>query len=134
MEQERVAFPQPSPILHHSLINFYGRSSAYLLARTWRHRDGTAWSTQEKLDRYLLRLEEARKRDHRTLGKSLDLFSTLEAVGPGLILWHPHGGMVRFLAERFSQEAHLLNGYDWVYTPHIGRAGLWETSGHLEPG
>ena len=93
---------------------------------------GTAWSTQEELDQYLLRLEEAHKRDHRTLGKSLDLFSMSEAVGPGLILWHPHGGMVRFLAERFSQEAHLLNGYEWVYTPHIGRAGLWETSGHLD--
>jgi threonyl-tRNA synthetase len=93
---------------------------------------GTAWFTQEELDHYLWRLDEARKRDHRTLGKSLDLYSTSEAVGPGLILWHPRGAMVRFLAERFSQEAHLYNGYEWVYTPHIGRAGLWRTSGHLD--
>ncbi len=92
---------------------------------------GTAWFTQEELDQYLWRLEEAKKRDHRTLGKALDLFSTSEAVGPGLILWHPRGATIRFLAERFSQEAHLYNGYEWVYTPHIGRAGLWETSGHL---
>ena len=93
---------------------------------------GTAWFTQEELDHYLWRLDEARKRDHRTLGKSLDLYSTSEAVGPGLILWHPRGATVRFLAERFSQEAHLYNGYEWVYTPHIGRAGLWRTSGHLD--
>jgi threonyl-tRNA synthetase len=93
---------------------------------------GTAWFTQEELDQYLWRLEEARKRDHRTLGKSLDLYSTSESVGPGLILWHPRGATVRFLAERFSQEAHLYNGYEWVYTPHIGRAGLWRTSGHLD--
>src|SRR6266700_3859689 len=66
---------------------------------------GTAWFTQEELDHYLWRLDEARKRDHRTLGKSLDLYSTSEAVGPGLILWHPRGATVRFLAERFSQEA-----------------------------
>lgn len=93
---------------------------------------GTAWATPEQLAEYLNRVEEAKKRDHRTLGKNLDLFSTSEAVGPGLVLWHPKGGMVRFLAERFSQEAHLLNGYDWVYTPHIGRGELWQTSGHLD--
>ena len=93
---------------------------------------GTAWFTQEELDHYLWRLEEARKRDHRTLGKALDLYSTSDAVGPGLILWHPRGATVRFLAERFSQEAHLYNGYEWVYTPHIGRAELWRTSGHLD--
>src|SRR6266487_2224726 len=80
---------------------------------------GTAWFTQEELNQYLWRLEEAKKRDHRTLGKALDLYSTSEAVGPGLILWHPRGATVRFLAERFSQEAHLYNGYEWVYTPHI---------------
>src|SRR5205823_9550150 len=68
---------------------------------------GTAWATQEQLDHYLWRLDEARKRDHRTLGKSLDLYSTSEAVGPGLSLWHPRGAMVRFLAERFSHAAHL---------------------------
>lgn len=92
----------------------------------------TAWKTQQQLEEYLRRIEQARQRDHRKLGKQLDLFSTSDAVGPGLILWHPKGAMVRYLAERFSQEAHLLNGYQWVYTPHLGKAGLWKTSGHLD--
>ena len=92
----------------------------------------TAWQTPEELEQYLHKLEEAKKRDHRTLGKQLDLYSVSDSVGPGLILWHPKGAKVRFLAERFSQEAHLLNGYEWVYTPHIGRENLWQTSGHLE--
>ena len=69
--------------------------------------------------------------DHRELNRRLDLYSMSEAIGPGLILWHPNGAMVRHLAERFSQDAHLLNGYEFVYTPHVGKAQLWETSGHL---
>ncbi len=92
---------------------------------------GTAWKTKEDLDAYLWRLEEAKKRDHRKLGKELDLFSISEEVGPGLILWHPKGALIRVLIEDFSRQAHLKNGYDWVFTPHIGRAHLWETSGHL---
>jgi threonyl-tRNA synthetase len=92
---------------------------------------GTAWRTKEELDDYLWRLEEAKKRDHRKLGKELDLFSISEEVGPGLILWHPKGALIRVLIEDFSRQAHLENGYDWVFTPHIGRAHLWETSGHL---
>ncbi len=92
---------------------------------------GTAWDTQEQLDHYLWQLEEARRRDHRKLGRELDLFSISDEVGPGLILWHPKGAMVRVLAEDYSRQAHLKNGYDWVFTPHVGRAHLWETSGHL---
>ncbi|OQY32217.1 MAG: threonine--tRNA ligase [Anaerolineaceae bacterium 4572_5.1] len=92
---------------------------------------GTAWKTKEDLDTYLWRLEEAKKRDHRKLGKELDLFSISEEVGPGLILWHPKGAMIRVLVEDFARQAHLENGYDWVFSPHIGRAHLWETSGHL---
>jgi threonyl-tRNA synthetase len=92
---------------------------------------GTAWPSKEELDAYLWRLEEAKKRDHRKLGKELDLFSTSDEVGPGLILWHPKGAMVRLLAEDFSRQAHLRSGYDWVFSPHIGRAHLWQTSGHL---
>lgn len=92
---------------------------------------GTAWHNREELDQYLGRLEEAKKRDHRTLGRELDLFSISQDVGPGLILWHPKGAMIRVLAEDFSRQAHLKNGYDWVFSPHIGRAHLWETSGHL---
>jgi threonyl-tRNA synthetase len=70
--------------------------------------------------------------DHRDLGRDLDLFSTSPDVGPGLVLWHPRGAMLRHLAERFSHEAHILNGYDPVVTPHVGKAALWERSGHLE--
>jgi threonyl-tRNA synthetase len=70
--------------------------------------------------------------DHRDLGRDLDLFSTSPDVGPGLVLWHPRGAMLRHLAERFSHEAHLLNGYEPVVTPHVGKAALWERSGHLE--
>jgi threonyl-tRNA synthetase len=92
---------------------------------------GTAWFSQEDLEQYLWRLEEARRRDHRRLGRELDLFSVSEDVGPGLILWHPKGALVRVLAEDFSRKSHLEHGYDWVFTPHIGRAHLWETSGHL---
>jgi threonyl-tRNA synthetase len=92
---------------------------------------GTAWPSKEELEQYLYRLEEARKRDHRLLGKELDLFSVSEDVGPGLILWHPKGAMVRVMVEDFSRQAHLGGGYEWVFSPHIGRAKLWETSGHL---
>jgi threonyl-tRNA synthetase len=93
---------------------------------------GTAWSNKEELDNYLWKLEEARKRDHRRLGKELDLFSISEEVGPGLILWHPKGAMIRVVAEDFVRQAHLENGYEWVFSPHIGRANLWQTSGHLD--
>ncbi len=93
---------------------------------------GTAWEKPEDLKAYLWRLEEAKKRDHRKLGKELDLFSTSDDVGPGLILWHPKGARVRVLMEDFSRQAHLENGYQWVFTPHIGRARLWEISGHLD--
>lgn len=93
---------------------------------------GTAWKSAEELEQYLWRLEEAKRRDHRRLGRELDLFSVSEEVGPGLILWHPKGAMIRVLVESFSQRAHLENGYEWVFSPHIGRAHLWETSGHLD--
>ena len=93
---------------------------------------GTAWQTSEELEQYLWKLEEAKKRDHRRLGKDLDLFSINEDVGPGLILWHPKGGMVRKLVEDYCREEHERGGYDFVYSPHIGKANLWETSGHLD--
>jgi len=93
---------------------------------------GTAFPTQEALDQHLFRLEEARRRDHRRLGRELDLFSVADEVGGGLILWHPKGGIVRTLIEDFWRDEHLKNGYDLVYTPHVGRAKLWQTSGHLE--
>jgi len=92
----------------------------------------TGWRTRKELRKHIEFLKEAAKRDHRNLGTQLDLFSTSDEVGPGLTLWHPKGAMIRFLAERFSQDAHVVNDYQWVHTPHIGRSGLWETSGHLD--
>jgi threonyl-tRNA synthetase len=93
---------------------------------------GTVWPNRAQLQAYIERLEEAKRRDHRRLGKELDLFSSdSEEVGGGLILWHPKAGLMRHLAEEFCKNAHLAAGYDLVYTPHIGRATLWETSGHL---
>lgn len=92
---------------------------------------GTAFSTKEELADYLNRLEEAKKRDHRKLGKDLDLFSVHEQIGPGLVLWHPKGGRIRLKIEDFWRSQHLAHGYELVYTPHIGRSVLWETSGHL---
>jgi len=93
---------------------------------------GTAWLSPKDLKHYLWQLEEAKKRDHRKLGRDLDLFSISDKVGAGLVLWHPKGAMVRHLAERFWEDEHLKNDYDFVYTPHIGKADLWRTSGHLD--
>ncbi len=93
---------------------------------------GTAWESADELEQYMWKLEEARKRDHRRLGRDLDLFSVSEEVGPGLILWHPKGGMVRKLAEDYCMDEHEKGGYEFVYSPHIGKAHLWETSGHLD--
>lgn len=93
---------------------------------------GTAWETKEELDQYLWRLEEAAKRDHRTIGKQLDLFSVSDEVGAGLILWHPKGGLLRKIVENFWEAMHEAHDYDFVFTPHIGKSTLWETSGHLD--
>jgi threonyl-tRNA synthetase len=93
---------------------------------------GTAWATQDDLDAYLRRLEEAEKRDHRRLGRELDLFSSPEELGPGLWVWHPKGGILRKQLEDYVRELHLARGYDLVVTPHIARSVLWETSGHLD--
>lgn len=93
---------------------------------------GTAFPTQEMLEQHLFRLEEAKRRDHRRLGRELDLFSVDDEVGAGLILWHPKGGLVRTLIENLWREQHLKHGYSLIYSPHVGRAKLWETSGHLD--
>jgi threonyl-tRNA synthetase len=92
---------------------------------------GTAWHTPEELKAYLWRIEEAKKRDHRKIGQELDLYSVVDDIGAGLILWHPKGGKIRKIVENFWSEEHEANGYEFVYTPHIGKAQLWETSGHL---
>lgn len=93
---------------------------------------GTAFFNKKELKQYLSRLEEAKKRDHRKLGKELELFSIEEEIGPGLILWHPKGGMVRKLIEDFWRDEHLKRGYDLLFTPHIAKRELWKTSGHLD--
>ena len=93
---------------------------------------GTAFSTQQELDDYLKMLEEAEKRDHRKLGRELDLFSLQEEAGPGLVFWHPKGAFVRTVIEDHWRSEHLNNGYDLVMTPHIARQDLWRTSGHLD--
>jgi threonyl-tRNA synthetase len=92
---------------------------------------GTAWATQDDVDAYLHRLEEAERRDHRRLGRELDLFSSPDELGPGLWVWHPRGGIFRKQLEDYVRELHLEKGYDLVVTPHIARSVLWETSGHL---
>ena len=93
---------------------------------------GVLFPTREELDAYLEAREEAERRDHRRLGRELDLFSTHEEYGPGLIYWHPKGGRTRIEIENAWREEHFAAGYEIVYTPHVGRAELWETSGHLD--
>ena len=93
---------------------------------------GTAWHTDKELRVYLKRLEEAKKRDHRKLGKELDLFSITDEVGPGLILWHPKGSRIRCLMEDFWKEEHFKNGYEMVHSPHTARVDMWKKSGHMD--
>ena len=91
---------------------------------------GTAWFSQKDMEAYLKQVEEAKKRDHRKLGKELDLFSIQELAGPGLIFFHPKGGIVRKLLEDWMRDQYLKRGYALVYTPHVARLDLWKTSGH----
>ena len=93
---------------------------------------GTCFPTKEELDEYLNFLEEVKKRDHRSIGKELDLFSIDDSVGPGLILWHPKLSVVREEIELYWRKQHRKKGYQYVYTPHIGLDNLWKTSGHLD--
>ncbi len=99
-----------------------------MLARIY----GISFPTKKELRQYLQDLEERKKRDHRKLGKELDLFSINEDIGPGLVLWHPNGAMIRSLIEDFWKHKHFEAGYQVVNTPHIGKADLWKTSGHLD--
>jgi len=93
---------------------------------------GTAWFSDEDLQAYLERLAEAERRDHRRLGRELDLFSISDELGGGLVLWHPRGGLVRSLIEDRWREQHRAGGYDLVFSPHIAQRGLWETSKHVD--
>ncbi|MGB7413065.1 MAG: hypothetical protein WA902_02560 [Thermosynechococcaceae cyanobacterium] len=93
---------------------------------------GTAWETPEQLQAYLHQKEEAQRRDHRILGKTLKLFSIEEAAGGGLVFWHPRGARIRHIIEDYWRQAHLAAGYELLYTPHIANLDLWKTSGHFE--
>jgi len=126
-------------------VNSTGEIKAYKLVSIagayWRgdeHRPmlqriyGVAFDTNEALEEHLRKLEEAAKRDHRKLGRELDLFSIHEEAGPGLIHWHPKGATIRRVIEDFWKDEHIKRGYDIVYTPHIAKVDLWKTSGHWE--
>jgi len=93
---------------------------------------GVAFASKEDLDNHLVKIEEADKRNHRKLGKELDLFSIHEEVGPGLILWHPKGAIIRRAIEDFWKDEHINRGYDIVYTRTLTKVDLWKTSGHWE--
>lgn len=93
---------------------------------------GTAWETPDQLQAYLEQKEEAKRRDHRKLGKELDLFSIQEDAGGGLVLWHPKGARMRLAIEDYWRSAHLADGYDLLYTPHVANLELWKTSGHVD--
>lgn len=120
--------PKGVKLLHVSAAYWRGDEKNASLQRIY----GTAWKSPGDLKAYLNRLKEAKERDHRLLNKQLEFFTTSNYVGQGLILWQPKAALVRYLSERFSSSAHLLNGYEFVNTPHIGKASLWETSGHLD--
>src|SRR5664279_3028809 len=91
---------------------------------------GTSFYSKKELDEYLHKIEEAKKRDHRVLGKQLDLFTIQELAGPGLIFWHPKGGLMRTLMEDWLRSEYQKRGYSLVFTPHVARVDLWKTSGH----
>jgi threonyl-tRNA synthetase len=107
---------------------WHGDAKEKMLQRVY----GTAWPTKKELDEYLYRIEEAKKRDHRFLGKQLDIYSVHDDIGPGLILWHPKGSLIRHIIESFWKEEHLKRGYDIIYTPHIATENIYKRSGHLE--
>jgi threonyl-tRNA synthetase len=104
-----------------------GKETNPMLTRIY----GTAWKTPKDLRLYLKKLEDIEKRDHRKLGRELDLFSLHEEAGPGLVYWHPKGARIRLAIEDFWRDQHYRNGYEMVFTPHVGKSWLWETSGHL---
>ena len=115
-------------LLHTSAAYWRGDERNPVLQRIY----GTAWNTEKELRVYLKRLEEAKKRDHRKLGKELDLYSVSDEIGPGLILWHPKGARIRHLLEEFWKKEHFKNGYEMVISPHAAKIDLWKTSGHTE--
>jgi threonyl-tRNA synthetase len=114
-------------LLHAAGAYWRGDEKRQMLQRIY----GTAWFKKEDLEAYLHRLEEARKRDHRVIGRQLDLFSISDVVGPGLVLWHPRGAMIRWLLSRAVEDDNVASGYDLVYTPNVTKEELFKISGHL---
>ncbi len=115
-------------LLHTAGAYWRGDEKRQMLQRIY----ATAWFSKDDLDAYINRLEEAKRRDHRALGQQLDLYSTDQRVGPGLILWHPRGAIVRNEIENYERDLILRHGYELVYTPHIVSEKLFQISGHLE--
>jgi threonyl-tRNA synthetase len=125
---ENTKFLKSFKLLNTSASYWRGDERNKVLQRIY----GTAWHTDKELRLYLKRLEEAKKRDHRKLGKELDLFSVTDEVGPGLILWHPKGSRIRCLMEDFWKQEHFKNGYEMVHSPHAAKVDMWKTSGHMD--
>ena len=125
--------PSTGGVKHFKLLStagayWRGDENRQMLQRIY----GTAFFSRKALAEHLERLEEARRRDHRVLGRELDLFSIQEEVGSGFVLWHPNGGLVRHTVEEFLKTTLLEHGYELVYSPHVAREELYRISGHLE--
>jgi threonyl-tRNA synthetase len=120
--------PDAFKLLNTAGAYWRGKETNPMLTRIY----ATAWTNPKDLRLYLQKLVEIEKRDHRKLGKELDLFSFHEEAGPGLVYWHPRGARIRMAIENFWRDQHYSNGYEMVVTPHVGKSWLWETSGHLD--
>ena len=127
VESTKELVPEGFKLLNIAGAYWRGSEKNQMLTRIY----GTAWASGKELRAYLDHLADIEKRDHRKLGKELDLFSLHEEAGPGLVYWHPRGARIRLAIENFWREEHYKNGYEMVYTPHVGKSWLWETSGHL---
>ena len=128
VEDTKKLDPQSFKLLSVAGAYWRGDEKRSMLQRIY----GTAWTNPKELRLHLTKLEEAEKRDHRKLGRELDLFSLHEEAGPGLVYWHPKGARIRNEIENFWRDEHYKNGYELLYTPHVGKSWLWETSGHLD--
>jgi len=128
IENSREINPKAVKLLNVAGAYWRGDENRPMLQRIY----GTAWESPKELREYLNWRQEVQKRDHRRLVKQLDLLSFHEEAGPGLAYWHPKGAMMRKIIEDFWRDRHMEGGYDFVYTPHVGKSWLWETSGHLD--
>jgi threonyl-tRNA synthetase len=128
VDSTRKLDPRSFKLTNIAAAYWRGKETNPMLTRIY----ATAWNNKKDLDAYLKKLIDIEKRDHRRLGKELDLFSMHEEAGPGLVYWHPKGARIRLAIEDFWRKEHYKNGYEMVYTPHVGKSWLWETSGHLD--